>query len=448
MRLKISGLLFLVLFTSVFVQAQPKTLTLDESVKTALHMNTVLQKSAEGISGYESTVKASYGAFLPGVGARAGYEWSRVEGQGGQRISGAQLVTIPSSVDSRSYSLGAGASWTLFDGLSNFASYRKSRYDLQSAQYALQRLKQDIVFATISRYFAVLSARQLLKVREDDLTWNRKNLETITERNRLGAVTLADVYAQQVRVGNSEIALIQAQNDYETKKADLLNYLGMDILQDIGFSDPIEESIKNDSTFNDSFQELNLLVNDALKNRYDYKSYQFRLKSAQEGIISARSGYLPSLSNTYNFSTQANKVDELMDTKVYTVGLSLDIPIFSGWATDNRVQLAKVEEKTRQIELTELEREIKINLKQTHLSLTAAQKQLEVSRQNVVSAQQNRQIEQEKYNLGSGTLVNLLLASSEYTQALQNDIINRFNYETLKRQLEYYLGALDYKKFE
>ena len=37
------------------------------------------------------------------------------------------------------------------------------------------------------------------------MKWNQKNLETITERNKLGASLLADVYAQQVRFGNAEL---------------------------------------------------------------------------------------------------------------------------------------------------------------------------------------------------------------------------------------------------
>lgn len=442
-----TALIFLFIISGCLL-AQPRNLNLDEAIKIALQKNTQLQKSSEAIKSYESTVKTSYGALLPSVGASAGWNWNRVDGEGGITIRDGQIVNIPSTQDSRSYSVGAGTNWTLFDGLSSYANIAKSKNDLESARLSLQRLKQDIVFAVTSRYFAILGAKQLLRVREDDLAWNRKNLETITERNRLGAVTLADVYAQQVRVGNSEIALLQTQNDLDTKKSDLLNYLGLDVLEDIGFNDPVEESIKNDTTFNESFRELSTLVDEAINNRDDIKSYRLRIKSADESIKMAYGEYMPSLSNSMSFSTQGNKPGELFDTKVYSVGLSLSVPIFSGWSTQNRLQMAKVEKKTREIELTELERETKINLKTTYLNLLTAQKSLEVSTQNVQSAQQNRQIEQEKYNLGAGTLVNLLLASSEYTTALQNDIISRFNYETLKSQLEYYLGVLDFKKFE
>jgi outer membrane protein len=451
MRLYFSLILIVIFTLSAYAQ---RTLTLDEAIKIALQKNTVLQKGMNNLESNHSNVKSAYGGLLPSLGAGGSWNWTRSIQKGGggtSSFNGYILQNPAQTVDSRNYNVNAGANWTLFDGLANFASISQSNNQLESAELNLQRLKQNIVFQIIQNYYAVLNARQLLKVREDDLAWNQKNLDVITEKNKLGSVTLADVYAAQVKVGNSDLALIQAKNDYETTQSDLLNSLGIDVFQEIELVDPITNdtvAIQEGKTMINDYKDLKTAVDEALKNRFDYQGSLLDLESANNGITIARSGYYPQLGGSADFYMRANSISELTNSKTYSIGLSLNIPIFNGWSTEANVQMAKVNALNQEVTITELERAIKINLKKTYLDFQASQKALDVSQKNVQSAEQNRRIEQEKYNLGASALVNLLLASSDYTAALQTNINNRFQFFVLKSQLEYYLGILDYKKYE
>ncbi len=449
MRYFLSVLLIVGLSVNILAQ---KKFTLDDAIKIALQKNTVLQKGINNLDASESNLKSAYGGLLPSVSAGGSFNWSRSEEKGNTTIfMGIPITTPAQTSESRSYSVNASANWTLFDGLANFAAISQNQNNLEAARLSLQRLKQDIIFEIITRYYAVLNAKELLKVREDDLVWNQKNLEVITERNKLGSVTLADVYSAQVKVGNSELALIQAKNDLATLQSQFLNALGLDVFQEVELVDPISEDkaeLLEGKNLIEQYKDLQQSVSETLNNRYDYQSAMLSLKSASNGVTIAQSGYYPQLSNSYSIYSRANKLNEIGDSRSYSIGLSLDIPIFNGWSTENQVQSAKVNVKNTEVGLTELERTIKINLKQTYLDFQTADKRLAVSENNVLSAEQNRKIEQEKYNLGSSTLVNLLLASSEYTLALQTNINDRFEFFKLKSQLEYYLGTLDYKKFE
>jgi outer membrane protein len=440
----------MIFLLSINARAQ-KSLSLNDAIKIALQKNTTLAKNVANLSATQSNLKAAYGQLLPSLGAEGNWRWDRSEGPSGTFVQGGTLLFRSGNQESRTYQAGASTQWTLFNGLANFAAISRGKNDLESARLALERVKQDIVFNTISYYYQVLNAKQVLKVREDDLAYNRKNLEIITERNKLGAVTLADVYAQQVNVGNSELALIQAKNDADTYQSQLITYLGLDVMSEMNISDPIETDttkVFEGEQFLKQFDNLRAAVDEALNNRLDYKSAQYRLESAYNGITVAKGGYYPVLTNSNSFGSTAGSISELFNSKGYSVGLSLNIPIFSGWSTENNVEYSVVTAKTREIELTELERQIKIDLKKTYLDFQAAQKRLDVSAKNVLSALQNREIEQEKYNIGSGTFVNLLLASSNYTLALQTNINNRFDFYRLKSQLEYYLGIIDFTKFE
>ena len=142
------------------------------------------------------------------------------------------------------------------------------------------------------------------------------------------------------------------------------------------------------------------------------------------------------------------RVSNIDRNKNLQFGLGLDFPLFLGWSVSNRVQIAEVQSKNSEIELSDLERQIKKEIKTNFLDLQAAQKALVVSGKNVASARENLQIEQEKYNLGSGKLLDVLIANSAYTTALADLLNSQFGYIVLSEQLKYNLGILDYKNYE
>jgi outer membrane protein len=444
--------LTIIFLITVFISAgtyPQEKLTLEKSINIALHKNSTLLRSTNQLESFESGVQAAWGNFLPTLGVNAGWQWSKTDQQGlyvdpttGQVIDGSQQL--------RSYNVGIGSNWTLFDGLSNLATLSQSKNNLESAQYTLERIKQDIVYQTMTLYYKVVYNSQLLNVKKDDLKWNEKNLETIKERNRLGAATLADVYQQEVAKGNAELELIRTDNQLETAKKDLLFYLGIDVLDEFAFTDTLtnlDSEILNSNLLS-QYEDISELVTNALNQRDDYKSAMLNYESAKEGITIAQSGHWPSLTANGSYSWFGNSVSNIDKNKNLQFGLGLDFPLFLGWSVSNRVQIAEVQSKNSEIELSDLERQIKKEIKTNFLDLQAAQKALVVSGKNVASARENLQIEQEKYNLGSGKLLDVLIANSAYTTALADLLNSQFGYIVLSEQLKYTLGILDYKNYE
>jgi outer membrane protein len=413
-------------------------LTLEDAIRIALQKNTTLQQVQNNISTYESTKMAAYGNFLPTIGASGSLGWERLE-----------IDKLPST-ESRSVSANVGADLTLFDGLSNFANLSQSQNNLESAKLVLERLKQEIVFRTISLYYSVVEIEQLLNVRNEDVKQQQKTLETIEERNRLGAVTLADVYQQQVQLGNAELEVIRAQNNLEIAKSNLLYYLGLDVLEAIEFAKDLssEEKLSIKTDIESDYQKMSDLVSQAMNYRKDYMSKQLDLESAYDGITIARSGHLPRLSASANFGSSANSFDNLFESKRYSAGLTLSIPIFSGFRVSNQVQFAEVRATNAELELSDLERKIKQDIQQSMLDLQAITKALIVSEKNVKAAEENLKIEREKYSLGAGKLLDVLIANTFYTNAQTNFINTQFNYIRLSEQLKYNIGILDHTKYE
>lgn len=426
-------------------------LSLDDAVRIALQKNTAVQKFGNNISTFESSLMTAYGNFLPTLSASGSWDWSRNENAARViNIDGLEVNVPESTSETRTFGAGVSSNLVLFDGLANFANLSQSKNDLESAEFLLERLKQEIVFGTINLYYTVVETEQLLKVRIEDVKQQQKNLETIEERNRLGAVTLADVYQQQVQLGNAELEVIRTQNNLEISRSNLLYYLGLDVMDNYVLSTDITDLTEQDFKidYEEQYSNITELVTQAFSNRKDYISKQLELESAYDGITIARSGHLPSLTAGASFGSSANSFDNLFDSKRYSAGLTLNIPIFSGFRINNQVQFAEVSAMNTELDLNDLERKITQDVQQSLLDLQAAQKALKVSEKNVSAAEENLKIEQEKYSLGAGKLLDVLIANTFYTNAQTNFINAQFNFTRLIEQLKYNIGILDHTRYE
>jgi outer membrane protein len=103
-----------------------------------------------------------------------------------------------------------------------------------------------------------------------------------------------------------------------------------------------------------------------------------------------------------------------------------------------------VERKNADLSLQQTQRNINVEIKKALLDLDAARKQYEVSLKGLTSSTQDYRIAEERYNLGAGTLLDLLTANANLINAQANKVNASYDYITAKRQVEYVLGERSY----
>ena len=160
MKKKLIVLLLVSLINITFAQ---KVLTSREAIQIALQRNTSFQKAVKNFPSYESGLQTAYGGLLPTLGAQATWNWTRSEIPGGTVNFG----MIQSVGESRTYSAGVSTNWTLFDGLANMANIAQAKSNLEGAKFSIEKLKQDIVFQTLSNYYDIMNAEKLMNVKGD-----------------------------------------------------------------------------------------------------------------------------------------------------------------------------------------------------------------------------------------------------------------------------------------
>ncbi|MEJ2615327.1 MAG: TolC family protein [Ignavibacteriaceae bacterium] len=252
-------------------------------------------------------------------------------------------------------------------------------------------------------------------------------------------VTMADVYSQEAQTANSELAYLQAKNNFEKAKITLLDYISMDINKDYSFSLP-SKSEYDSSLTSESYDEL---MQFALSHREDYLSQKYSLDASENQLTIANSGFFPTLNGTYRISSAATDLSSMFNRKTYTLGLSLNIPIFSNWSTEYAVESANVMVQNNSEELRQVERQVKSDVKNALLDLQTSRMQLDVSKKALISARESWNIKKESYKVGAATYIDLQQNYNNYFQAINNDVQAQYNYYTKQFALLNAIGNLN-----
>lgn len=433
----VSTLLVLLLCAGFGEAQQQRKLTLEDAVELARQKNLAVIQARNNVEGRQSAVTAAYGSLLPTLDASASYR------------SNTSWVTPFDGVTSKSYDAGLSGRIILFDGFANFSNISRSKSDASAAEYDVNRVEQTAIYQTHQLFLNVVRTAQLSNVAEDNLKRSQRQLERISESNKVGAVALADVYRQRVQVGSDELLLIQAQNNHEKSKQDCLAYIGVDFDSEYVFEFSEGTTTVDTLEFasvNATYGNFNELVRTALTRRPDYRASADIVDGTDASVTIARSGHLPTVSATgsYGYSGFENAAgtSSLSDNRDLSVGVAVSLPIFSGFATQSRISQAVVQQRNAQQQLRQSERQVTVDVRKALLDLEAAEKQVRVTASSVVSAGIDRKIAEEKYALGASTLLDLLIANANYTTALSNKVNAVIGYQLSKKGAEYALGTI------
>lgn len=416
-------------------QAQ-ETLTLQQAITTALEKNidVIRSKNSQQIS--ESNLTAAFGDFLPTLSASASV------GRNGSSFD--PTIFAPSGVSANgSASAGLNANVTLFDGFRNLSTYNRASTSADAAALNYAKQKQTTVLIVQQAYLTVLRNEQLLKVSQENLKRSQQQLSRIEESNKVGAVAKADVYRQQVQTANDELSLINAQSNFDNSKQDLLFLLGLDVTKEYSFVDAAvlqQLDNLNFDSLQQEYSDYDKLVQEALEARPDYKASVLAKDISANDLTIARSGHYPTLSLGAGYGMSGDGLSTISDTKTWNWRLSLSLPIFNGFQTSTASQNSALNFEFAEQQVEEAKRRVAKDVRSALLSLETARKRYDVSLKNMRSAEEDRRIAEERYNLGSNTLLDLLVATANYTQAISNKVSSSYDFIYAKLQYRIAVG--------
>ncbi len=423
---------------------QERTLTLQEAIDIALENNYQLKQAANNRGLADTRVRSAQGDFLPNLNANLN----------GRRDVGRQFIQEDLSFDDRTtYGVGGSISSnvTIFNGFTNIANLRRAEAERETQELELERLRENIMFQTASRFLQVVLNEELLKISESSLEASMSQLEQISAQVEVGARPTVDLYNQEATVANDELAVIQRENSLAVSKAQLIRIMQDDSIVDVAPSMPTSDEL----TLIPMDLSLNELINAALETRSDFRAQEFAIESNRQSQRIARAQYLPtitanaSVSGSYSdqFTLLGEPVsfgDQFFDQNIRrNFGFSISIPIFNRWNTRTNVESAYVQLRNSELQLDNVRFQISEEVRQAYNDYVSIAKELESTEKALIAAERAFETEQQRYEVGSTTLIELNLANAAYVQAQSNRIQTIYNFVFQEKLLDYFIGQLD-----
>jgi outer membrane protein len=418
--------------------AEKMTVTLKGAIDTALKANIALREAANLTESQEISLATTRNDFLPNVGFSAGTS----------RSYSKQYSDVTESFEgtysgSTSFSLSSGLE--LFSGFKRSANLRQAQLQLEAKRSTYARSREDVVFETAQQFLLVVAEQDLIKVYEENLESQRRQLDQIDAYCRSGKRPVVDLYQQQASVAEAESNLLGARRDYDVGKLELLQIMAVDpgVECDVVAPD-IEAMIAAISSFLEGDP-----TKEALSSRTDLIAQRLQMEAAKKQITASRSGYWPSLSlsagmgTSYRGSETYDFSDQLDNNMNASVGLSLSFAVFDRMATRNSVAQAKIGLRQEQLGTEKLELQVKIEVQQALRDHETVQKAVEVAQAQSRYSEQALKSMEERYKVNASTFVELMETRASALQSSYNLIKARYDLLVKGIAVLYYSGTIE-----
>lgn len=387
-------------------------------------------------------------ALLPQVNGSIDFQDSKSAGEQTEVISRDPLI-VDSGVgfgDSRSRDSGLRLTQSIYDHR-NWTRLRAARTRAEQFTAVYDAANDALVTRVAEAYFNVLTAIDSLAFARAEARAVQRQLDQANQRFEVGLTAITDVHEARARYDNSRANAITAEVQLDDAREALREITGQ-YMENLRGLDESFEPVSPEPADISKWVEL------ALENNPTLHSRELASVAASQDIATARAGHYPYLSGSVSYGDQASwgsdrsrGVTLPSGSEGYgtTIGLSLTIPIFSGGLTQSQVRQAIY---TRDIADDQLEQERRAITRQTrnaYRALVAGLTEIEARKQALVSAQSAMEATEAGFEVGTRTIVDVLISQQVLFQAQRDYSISRHNFLVNTLRLRQAAGTVEAK---
>ncbi|HEV7778035.1 MAG TPA: TolC family outer membrane protein [Luteibacter sp.] len=451
MRLKLLTVALALAACPMLVQAED----LLDAYRQARANDPVLSQADSTRLATGETVVQSRALLLPQVSGTASISQTQVSGStpvATQNPDGSTTILSPDTGHSRNRSIGINASQTVFD-FSKIANLQAAHSQLSAQDATYEAALQALATRVTTAYFTVLTSDDALTFAKANEQALSRQLEQAQQRFDVGLSAITDVQDAKAQHDTAVAQVITAQNTLADAREALTQITGApaDNLKKLREDLPMDPPSPNDAK---------AWVDTAVQTSPTIAAAQFTVQSAEHSITAARSGHLPTLEASASYGKNTtwlqNRVPGAdLDTGgtgngrgQTTVGLTLNVPIFSGGATQSLVRQSIYQRDSAQDSLEATRRGVVRSTLNFFRSVVAGISEVEATKAAVISAQSARDATQAGFEVGTRTIVDVLIAQQNLTQAQSNYSLARHQFILNKLLLKQTAGNIDVKDLE
>jgi outer membrane protein TolC len=387
--MKKSLLVFSLFYACVFAD----TLSLQESIDITLANNPDIKSLKLKITQSQKSYDVSFADYLPQINVQAEYDFT-------------QTYVLPSggtfnTKEDDGWNVGANLKQKIWDFQKTSSKVKASKIDETMAELSFEDIRALMVYKIKSLYKFIVVQKEDIAVRKKDLAAKKSYYEQAKALEAQGLKTKADSsrFLSAYYAAQEKLAISQASFDKAKKSLSL--YMGQKIKDDTLYeTDVIKKKF--------SFEKTPALENEILTNNSQLK---IDAQNIDKNILLHKSakashyGSVDAIASYKHFDT-LNAYDSSL------VGVTLDIPLYSGGRTTAEAQKAQIGIQITKEQQASKVLAIKEELSNLLIDIERYDKTIESKQAQLRWANDTKNVLQGRYKEGLSTYMEVLDAES------------------------------------
>jgi len=467
-------------FGQVKTQQPPNTYSLEDCIRIALETNPQVKISELQVQSNANVFQQSKWQRWPSLSFSAGQGFSS-----GRNIDPYTNVYVQQNVTSNNYQLGSSV--VLFNGFQLQNSVRRNDINLKASQKDLDAARNDIMLNVALSYLQVISNEELIEAAQRQVDASLLQVDRTAKLVQAGTLAESNLLDLKAQLANDELSLINAQNNLETAKLNLKQFMNMPGSEQINVV-KVPVADPNLQPYDATIQEI---FDVALGNLPQMQAANLRIEYAKRSVELARGAAMPSLTLSGGIGTAYSSVapkqrfisdgtgsttvevpsttnfvkygdfslpviqrittpngsiqdfgyfNQLDGNRNTSLNLSLRIPIFSQFQVRYNVANAKIQQKNTEYQAQQVQLTIRKNVEQAYIDMTNSAKRYSATANQVQALTETFRVSQVRFDVGAINSVEYSIAKANLDRANANLIQTKYDYVFRTKILDFYMN--------
>lgn len=351
--------------------------------------------------------------ILPQAGLSAGANWGNVDtaGMGSSRSVNNQNVTL-------------SASQPLYRP-ANTLAYQQGQLSVDVARAQLEAAEQDLVLRTTSAYFDVLAAVDTLAFVQAQKSAVSEQLASAKRNFEVGTTTITDSREAQARFDLVLAQEIAAENDLRVKRLALDQLVGKNGVMPRPLAVPVALPVISPADPEAWVARAETAHPTILQATQGLEIAKLETRKAEAGhkpTLDLVGQYQVARGPSTTFPTAGN-----VRTNTASVGVQFNMPLFAGYAIQNRVKETLALEEKARTDLEAARRGVTQATRSAYFGVLSGQGQVKALEAAEASSQSALEANQLGYQVGVRINIDVLNAQSQLFQTKRDLAQARYN---------------------
>ena len=327
------------------------------------------------------------------------------------------------------------------------AGERAAQIDYEATRLFLEHAASESVLNTATAYWNLVAAQEQVRALESSVGLQKRMVDIIQALVKADELPGAELPRAQAGESNARAQLASAERDRTTASLELLRAMGLSV----DHSGQVPSAADGFPPPPDRAQVAALeaaLARRAVDSRLDLKASRTLVESGRVLARAAFLGLRPKVDvklgawlTARGETSYSNALDHWASHPSWSINAAVEKP-FGNRTARGRLEQGEAALRQRQIDATDLERQVRIEVVRSAATLAESIDQLARAEEAATNAQRTIDSEIEKLRLGETTLIDSILTEQQRTSAVLAAIAARFQVATLLAQLRFESGTL------